>query len=36
MHTHLGVPLEKIATTLRERFGLTVTAGGLARVGIPS
>lgn len=32
MHTHFGVPLEKIATVLRERFGLTVTAGGLAQV----
>ena len=32
LHTHLGVPLEKIATVLRERFGLTVTAGGLVHV----
>jgi transposase len=32
MHTHFGVPLEKIATVLRERFDLTVTAGGLAQV----
>jgi transposase len=32
MHTHFGVPLEKIATVLRERFGLTVTPGGLAQV----
>jgi transposase len=32
MHTHFGVPLEKIATVLHERFGLTVTAGGLAQV----
>src|SRR6266566_4471636 len=32
MHTHFGVPLEKIVTVLRERFGLTVTAGGLAQV----
>ena len=31
-HTQFGVPLEKIATVLRERFGLTVTAGGLAQV----
>jgi transposase len=29
LHTHFGVPLEKIATVVRERFGLTVTAGGL-------
>jgi transposase len=32
MHTQFGVPLGKIATVLRERFGLTVTAGGLAQV----
>jgi transposase len=32
MHTHFGVPLEKIVTVLRERFGLTVTAGGLAQL----
>jgi transposase len=32
MHTHFGVPLEKMTTVLRERFGLTVTAGGLAQV----
>lgn len=32
MHTQFGVPLEKIATVLRERFGLTVTASGLAQV----
>lgn len=32
MHTHFGIPLAKIATVLRERFGLTVTAGGLAQL----
>jgi hypothetical protein len=32
MHTQFGVPLEKIATVLRERFGLTVTPGGLAQI----
>ncbi len=32
MHTQFGVPLDNIATVLRERFGLTVTAGGLAQV----
>lgn len=32
MHTQFGVPLEKIVTVLRERCGLTVTAGGLAQV----
>ena len=32
LHTQFGVPLEKIVTVLRERFGLTVTAGGLAQV----
>jgi transposase len=32
MHTQFGVPLEKVATVLRERFGLRVTAGGLAQV----
>jgi transposase len=32
MHTHFGVPLAKIATVLRERFGLRVTAGGLVQV----
>ena len=32
MHTHLGVPLAKVAHLLRTRFGLTVTAGGLAHV----
>lgn len=31
-HKHLGVPLEKIALVLRERFGLTVTPGGLVHV----
>lgn len=29
MQIHFGVPLEKIVTVLRGRFGLTVTAGGL-------
>jgi len=32
MHTQFGVPLDKIATVLRQRFGLRVTAGGLAQV----
>jgi Transposase IS66 family len=32
LHTQFGVPLEKTATVLRERLGLTVTAGGLAQV----
>ena len=43
LHKHVGVSLEKIATLLRERFGLTVTPGGLvqalhraARVAAPS
>ena len=43
MHKHVGVPLEKIASLLRERFGLTVTSGGLvqalhraARVATPT
>ena len=43
LHKHVGVPLEKIATLLRERFGLTVTPGGLvqalhraARVAAPT
>lgn len=31
LHKHVGVPLDKIATLLRERFGLTVTPGGLAQ-----
>jgi transposase len=31
-HKHFGVSLEKIATVLRERFGLTVTPGGLVHV----
>ena len=31
LHKDLGVPLGKIATVLRERFGLTVTPGGLAQ-----
>jgi transposase len=32
LHTHFGVPLAKVATVLRERFGLHVTAGGLVHV----
>ena len=32
LHTHLGVPLAKVAHLLRTRFGLTVTPGGLAQV----
>ena len=32
LHTHLGVPLAKVAHLLRTRFGLTVTPGGLAHV----
>ena len=43
LHKHVGVPLDKIATLLRERFGLTVTPGGLvqalhraARVATPT
>ena len=43
LHKHVGVPLAKIATLLRERFGLTVTPGGLvqalhraARVAAPT
>ena len=32
LHTHLGVPLAKVAHLLRTWFGLTVTAGGLAHV----
>ena len=32
LHTHLGVPLAKVARLLRTRFGLTVTPGGLAQV----
>ena len=31
MHTQFGVPLAKIVTVLRDRFGLTVTPGGLAQ-----
>lgn len=31
-HKHFGVSLEKIATVLRERFGLRVTPGGLVHV----
>ena len=30
LHKHVGVSLEKIATLLRDRFGLRVTPGGLA------
>ena len=32
LHTHLGVPLAKVAHLLRTQFGLTVTPGGLAQV----
>jgi transposase len=32
LHKHSGVSLDKIATLLRERFGLSVTAGGLVHV----
>ena len=32
LHTHLGVPLAKVAHLLRTRFGLTITPGGLAQV----
>ena len=32
LHTHLGVPLAKVAHVLKKRFGLTVTPGGLAQV----
>ena len=32
LHTHLGVPLAKVAHLLQTRFGLTVTPGGLAQV----
>ena len=32
LHTHVGVPLQKVAGVLRARFGLHVTAGGLAQV----
>lgn len=32
LHKHYGVSLEKIATLLRERFGLSVTTGGLVHV----
>ena len=32
LHTHLGIPLAKVAHLLRTRFGLTVTPGGLAQV----
>ena len=32
LHTHLGVPLAKVAHLLRTRFGLTVTPGGVAQV----
>jgi transposase len=30
LHTGLGVPLAKVATILRDGFGLAITAGGLA------
>ncbi len=43
LHKHVGVSLEKIATLLRDRFGLRVTPGGLvqtlhraARVAAPA
>ena len=43
LRKHAGMPFEKIATLLRERFGLTVTPGGLvhalhraARVAAPT
>ena len=43
LHKHIGVSLEKIATLLRDRFGLRVTPGGLvqtlhraARVAAPA
>ena len=32
LHKHVGVPLDKIVTLLHDRFGLTVTPGGLAQV----
>ena len=32
LHTHLGVPLAKVAHVLQKQFGLTVTPGGLAQV----
>ena len=32
LHTHLGVPLAKVAHVLQTQCGLTVTPGGLARV----
>ena len=32
LHTHLGVPLAKVAHLLRTLFGLTVTPGDLAQV----
>ena len=32
LHTHLGVPLAKVAHVLQTQFGLTVTPGGLAQV----
>ena len=32
MHTHLGVPLAKIAHLLKTQCGLTVTPGGLTQV----
>lgn len=32
LHTHIGVPLQQVAAVLRDRFGLPVTAGGLAQV----
>ena len=32
MHTHLGVPLAKVAHLLRTQFGISVTPGGLVHV----
>ncbi len=32
LHTHLGMPLAKVAHLLRTQFGITVTSGGLAHV----
>ncbi len=32
LHTHLGVPLAKVAHLLKTRFGLSVTPSGLAQV----
>jgi transposase len=32
LHTHFGVPFQKVAGVLRRQFGLHVTAGGLAHL----